>query len=775
MRRRGPASDAGAPGRKGLALSLLAIGFVSLLGQVALLRELNVAFFGSELTYVLALGVWLLGTAAGALGALPRWRWPRRAGARGERRGKRPGERPGAPSDEPSPASIARLFLAAGLLLVAAVAWARAARRLLGGVPGAFLPFPVQIFAMALALLPVSFALGLLFQWAARRAVGGGRTLAAAYALESAGALAGGAAATLLLRLGLPNLTAALLCGLVTVLAARPRGWTARAWGVALLAGLALTPSLDRLTTGWLHPGLRTVRDTPYGRVALTVWDGQVNSFVNDALAYETGGTAAEEFVTLAALQHPAPRRILVLGGGPAGLAREALRHRPEQVTSVELDELHQRLLLAQLPDSLRAPLADPRVRLATGDPRRLLAQRDGPDGLGAGWDLILVGMPEPASGQANRFYTREFFTACARRLAPGGVLALRLPLAENYWTPQLVRRTASIERALGGAFRQTLLLPGTSAVLLAADGGLTRDPRLLAARYRERGLANRLVTPPYVEWLATNERVDELARQIAEVSVPVNSDARPVCYQYTLMLWLSRFYPALAWLDPLAIAEGRGRAGPWARIGGLALLGLAWLLVRRRAWRRAVVVGAAGGLGMVAEALLLLAYQARRGVLYQDLGLLLMAFMGGLALGAAAVAARRQGAETSARRVAGAGPGPAPARDSRWLGLQLLGALALAAAGLSWRLRAGVGLELVETAVWLLAFGALTAAIFANASRQAEDQARAIGPLYGADLIGGCAGSLAASLLLIPLVGLANTALLMAGVALAAGFWEIR
>lgn len=772
MRRRGAAAVAGAPGSRGTARSLVAIGFVSLLGQVALLRELNVAFFGSELVYVLALGVWLLGTAAGALGALPRWRWPWRGRARGAQLGAPSDE----PPDEPSPASIARLLLAAGLLLVAAVAWARAARRLLGGVPGAFLPFPVQIFAMALALLPVSFALGLLFQWAARRAVGGGRTLAAAYALESAGALAGGAAATLLLRLGLPNLTAVLLCGLVTVLAARPRAWAARAWGVALLAGLALTPGLDRLTTGWLHSGLRTVRDTPYGRVVLTVWDGQVNSFVNDALAYETGGTTAEEFVTLAALQHPAPRRILVLGGGPAGLAREALRHQPEQVTSVELDGLHQRLLLAQLPDSLRAPLADPRVRLATGDPRRLLAKRDGSDGLGAGWDLILVGMPEPSSGQANRFYTREFFAACARRLAPGGVLALRLPLAENYWTPQLVRRTASIERALGAVFRQTLLLPGTSAVLLAADGGLTRDPRLLAARYRERDLANRLVTPPYVEWLATNERVDELAQQIAAVAVPVNSDARPVCYQYTLMLWLSRFYPALAWLDPLAIAEGRGRAGPWARIGGLALLGLAWLLVRRPTARRAVVVGAAGGLGMVAEALLLLAYQARRGVLYQDLGLLLMAFMAGLALGAAAVAVRgrREGGMPTGS-AADAVLGSAPARGERWLGLQLLGALALAAAGLSWRLRAGSGLELAETAAWLLAFGALTAAVFAHASRQAEDQARAIGPLYGADLIGGCAGSLAASLLLIPLVGLANTALLLAGVAVAAGFWEIR
>jgi len=45
---------------------LLAIGAISILGQVVLLRELNVAFFGSELIYVLALGVWMLWTAVGA-------------------------------------------------------------------------------------------------------------------------------------------------------------------------------------------------------------------------------------------------------------------------------------------------------------------------------------------------------------------------------------------------------------------------------------------------------------------------------------------------------------------------------------------------------------------------------------------------------------------------------------------------------------------------------------------------------------------------------------
>jgi len=45
-----------------MAISLLAIGLISILAQVVLLRELNVSFFGVELIYLLGLGIWLFWT-----------------------------------------------------------------------------------------------------------------------------------------------------------------------------------------------------------------------------------------------------------------------------------------------------------------------------------------------------------------------------------------------------------------------------------------------------------------------------------------------------------------------------------------------------------------------------------------------------------------------------------------------------------------------------------------------------------------------------------------
>jgi hypothetical protein len=65
---------------------------------------------------------------------------------------------------------------------------------------------------------------------------------------------------------------------------------------------------------------------------------------------------------------------------------------------------------------------------------------------------------------------------------------------------------------------------------------------------------------------------------------------------------------------------------------------------------------------------------------------------------------------------------------------------------------------------------GFLVAGTFAYAAaRAAQDQRRAVGPLYAADLVGGCLGSIAVSLFLIPFAGLDAAAMAMIPLGLAA------
>ncbi|OPY06566.1 MAG: Spermidine synthase [Syntrophaceae bacterium PtaB.Bin038] len=712
---------------------LFIVGVISIAAQVVLLRELDVAAFGVELVYILGLGAWLAATALGTLLC-------------------------------PSP-RIARTGLVAlplflfSLLVPLAVATARGSRILLGAVPGAYLPFGGQVVTILLTLLPAGFLSGWLFRRAAGLFVTEGRTVAAAYAIESAGGVAGGLLSSLGLYAGFQNFSLAVACSLVAAAAsALPasggrrsrRRIAAFGLGGAFLLGLFLAPTLDRAMTRWDHPSLIESRDTPYGRVSITQREAQVSVFLNNALAFETEGTEAEHFVHLAALQHPGPERILILGGGIGGTAAEALRHGPAHVDCVEVDAALTETVRTHLPPPRRAPLENPAVRIVADDPRRFLQA-------GGTYDLILVGMPEPSSGQANRFYTREFFRLCRDRLREGGIAALRLPSSENRWTPQMTERAVSIHRALGTAFEHVLFIPGDTDVITASASPLPADPGVLIERCRDRGLRSRLISEHYLRYLLQNDRFGEVAGTLRTHAAPLNTDTRPICYQLTVLVWLSKFFPALAGLNFGRIESLAGNSVPaLGAAAGLCVLLL--LLARiRPAWRGALLVGLAGFVGMVLETVLILQYQTRHGVLYRDLGILITAFMLGLAAGALALAAAARGG--SRYRAIGRG----------W-GVGLVAGFAVLAALVVFQARMQGLSGLAETSGLLAAAGFLVAGVFAFAAlRWPYGQERAVSPLYAADLLGGCVGSVAASLLIVPLAGMDMTAAGMAALALLA------
>jgi hypothetical protein len=73
----------------------------------------------------------------------------------------------------------------------------------------------------------------------------------------------------------------------------------------------------------------------------------------------------------------------------------------------------------------------------------------------------------------------------------------------------------------------------------------------------------------------------------------------------------------------------------------------------------------------------------------------------------------------------------------------------------------------LIATSLLLLATGFAVGACFASAAaRWPGDRQRAASSLYAADLAGGAAGAVLATLVLVPLLGLDGSALLMAGLA---------
>jgi hypothetical protein len=329
--------------------------------------------------------------------------------------------------------------------------------------------------------------------------------------------------------------------------------------------------------------------------------------------------------------------------------------------------------------------------------------------------------------------------------------LAFRLRGAENLWTAHMTRRLASIHAALAAELADTVVLPGTINLLIAANRSLSRSPGVLGRRLEQRQIRARLVSPAYVHFLYANDRFAELATLLAATDAPTNTDARPICYAITLVIWLSKFVEVgdldLQWIETLSL---------WVPITALAALLAGLLALRlRSAVRRMALVAAAAFSGMVIETSVILAYQGSRGALFGDLGLLLTAFMAGLAVGAWVVGRLHAWLISGHLR-------------TRLTGGIVLLALAICGLSVAWMLDAGVSFGLAGAALLLCADGAAVAAALAfAASSSGRQQATVISPLYAADLIGGSLASVLASLAFIPVLGLWGAAYLGAALAL--------
>ena len=434
-----------------------------------ILRELLVLAQGVELKLALGLWGWLLWTGLGALwgGRNSRRGAPACAPEEGGQAGPPLQSENGISRPEPAAGRLGSLLTLLGLLLPATILAIRAVPTLAHLPGGQTLPLAAGLLGFLVLLSPFCLVSGYFFPCACRalapREPGGapGRV----YGLEAVGAALG----VLLLQLFLlgryPSLGLALATGLALILSSRlqnPTPGLLRRLAQLLAAAplvLALTwlPALENLSRGWQWPGRQVAAtvDSPYACLRAAREDGQVSFVANNLWQFTYPDPySAETQVQVALLMHPEPRRVLLLGGGPA-LVPEILK--TPGLTRLDYVELDPHLVgLAQdLISEARAWTRDPRVHLAHEDARHFVGRTP------ERYDVILMALPEPRSAQLNRFYSREFFRLAAGKLAPGGVFSFSLTGSETSLHPWRAAYLALAYHTLGQVFPEVLALPG--------------------------------------------------------------------------------------------------------------------------------------------------------------------------------------------------------------------------------------------------------------------------------------------------------------------------
>jgi spermidine synthase len=777
--------------------ALAVIGFTSMIGQVVLMRELVATFYGNELVFGLILSAWLLWVAAGSAG-LARLAEGRRLG----------------------PGAFATGLALAALFLPAQIALTRAIRILLDITPGALVSFGAMAWSIFLILAPLCLLLGWQFTLGSRLLAERGGTVGRAYVYEGWGAAISGALFSFLLvrflnpfqiALGLGAVNLAVGWWLlrqvrrqaVTPLLAKPslRGHSeersdeeSRFWQATILPGEERDPSpsaqgdnkigapgrqvgvfavglaalvlallawplgrrLHRATLAWQWEDALLVRDTIYGRLTVVGRDGQRVFFQNGLLMFETQSTFPEEVAHFPLLEHPAPRSVLLIGGGAGGDLREILKHPVSEVHYVELDPAVIEAARRYLPPEDRAVLDDPRVTLAHTDGRLYVKE------VGRRFDVVIVDLPEPSTGQLNRFYTQEFFAEVKAILNEGGVFSIGLPSAENYLNPELRHLGGNVYQTLGSVFSQIVVLPGDYNRFMASDAPLTTDHALLAERLAERGLETRWVSAPYLKYIFTTDRFPQIRRDLeGEESAKLNRDLEPICYYYDMALWLSQFYSGLS-----GFFHRASLLNLWWVVVPLALAVVVFRC--KRGGAVPAVMAFTGFAEMTLEMIVLLAFQALHGYVYHEVGLIVAAFMVGAALGGGVM--NRLIAAKRTPDAAGSSALGWAKRPLRVLiaaqGVVMLYALLLPSALLK---AAALPLPNLSFPLLTLLAGFLGGMDFPLAAELTKGSVgRVAGLIYGADLVGACLGAFLSSALLIPVLGIPQTCYAVALLSLA-------
>ena len=120
--------------------------------------------------------------------------------------------------------------------------------------------------------------------------------------------------------------------------------------------------------------------------------------------------------------------RVLVIGGGDGGTARECLRH-PEvkHLDMVEIDGRVVALSQEHLSSIGGGCWSDPRFHLTVGDGIAWAAEA-----ADASYDVVIVDGSDP-TGPAEGLFNRAFFRNCCRILKPGGVFATQSESPEAF------------------------------------------------------------------------------------------------------------------------------------------------------------------------------------------------------------------------------------------------------------------------------------------------------------------------------------------------------
>jgi len=707
-------------------LSLFLLGFVSLGYQVLLLREIFSIFSDNELTIGIFLACWMIWTGIGSY-----------IGGRLISKIKNLRNNFGLA------ASLAGIIMPSEIFLL------RILRPVFQNTPTEMLGM-VPLFAVSFfSVIVVGFVFGAWYVIASKMLLEENDfsdTASLSYSVETFGAVFGGLLTGILFAGYLNPIQAGLLYSvfifLFLSLFLSKKYFIVLAFVILCLFDARFFEKYS-VSYKWLPFEVAESKNSPYGKITVIKSDEDYDFYLNSSRIYSTYLLPSnEEIVHIPMLTAPAPKNVLIIGGGERDIA-ELLKYPLKKIVYIEPDEIFLKFLKKYRGSGLREVFKDRRVNVSRDDGRFFIAKNNRRDG--EKYDCIILDVPPPVTGVSNRYFTLEYFAELNKSLSPDGIVIFPLLSSENYMSDELKILSASIYKTAERIFKHCVVIPGSNNYFICSQRELKILPSIVSGEIKKKGIKITYLTVYQLGYILRKDRIERLSGWISEKKgeAIVNRDLHPVCYLYGLNYWLSHFKKL-----PFEILPNKNTSIKAFFITGLFCFFLFFLASKSKKIFMPFVMMAAGCFSMVLELLIIFAFQSVYGCIYYKIGLLMA--MGLLGLGAGSYWAGRSLKdrhlpEKTIKKVFATG-----------------GAFAIL---LPFLIEFISGLPRYgEILFYVVIFVSCSLAgiIFPLAiSSYQKKEIITIGGFYFSDLIGATAGSMAVSIFFIPVLGIPATSVM--------------
>ncbi len=466
-----------------------------------------------------------------------------------------------------------------------------------------------------------------------------------------------------------------------------------------------------------------------YGPVIATYKAGATTLFSGgSSLATSEDKSANEEFIhmSLSATNPIVNKDILFVGAPLSGQVEEIAKYKLNSLDCLQINPLISKLAENTLPAGLKN-----KVSFITDDPRLYLKNTN------KQYDAILMSMPAPINLALNRYFTEDFFKLIPGRLKPKGVFSFTVPSKREILSPQFARFNSSIINALDRVFTHKFIIPSDSMIIIASGEQKINAGDLLNNFAKVNPRTKFFTIYHFKDYLDPAMR--SYTESMLDRNIPANTDLNPSGFLNYLILEQIKFYPNLK------IDFKKTRSGIAASLLLLAALIIIFSCLSKK-YSCLLNTGMVGFTSISFSSIIFVLFQLYCGALFWKLGLLIALFMAGLGIGTFLLNTIKT------------------YRASLLSGLYLFWIISIFI--LFWNLKIIGRAGYAELVFYLYALigGLLTGSSYPllahNLLKNKFDDKNLAMAIYSADLIGAFLGTVASGILLIPFLGIPQSLL---------------